>query len=196
MERFGNVYVANGYDVMAGRLDQPFLKGRWSGVRAFADRDQYNKFIRGENVAPLFDYAFPNGITDVGMHYALEVAFRSDAMTPQAQSAPWFAGLINSSGFSAVANGDTSASHAGWTETSGYSETERQTLAFAAASSRSILASVSFSINTSVTVRGLFVIDDDTKAGATGILFSTALFGSPPSLVNGNVLTANYSLSD
>lgn len=181
--------------IAGGSLQAAMFKGRWD-VKAFADQDAFNKYLRGEAVDPIFAAKFRNGITDVGMHYALEVGFRSDAMSPVAQLAPWYAGLINNSGYSAVAAGDTAASHAGWAESSGYTETDRQTLAFGAAATRAITASVSFSINTSVTIRGIFVISDDTKAGTTGTLFSTALFGSPPSLVNGNVLTANYSLSD
>ena len=45
-------------------------------------------------------------------------------------------------------------------------------------------------------ITGAFVVGDNTKGGTTGILFSTALFGTPPSLIASNVLTANYSLSD
>lgn len=178
-------------------------RGRWSNIKVWANQEDANYAYLQEaygeqyGVEPIWTCPdFNNGITDEGIHYVLEVAFRSDAMTPEAQIAPWFAGLINNSGYTAVAPGDTMASHTGWTELTTYSETDRPTVPFDAAASRAILASISWSISGSVTVKGIFITSDDVKSGTTGTLFSTALFGTPPSLVNGNVLTANYSLTD
>lgn len=166
------------------------VRGSW---RLDIHKDAEAK-ARGD--APIWSESFKNGITDVGIAYLLEVGFRSDAMSPVAQSAPWFAGLIDSLSFSGVAPGDTTASHAGWLECITYDEADRQTLAFGAAATRAIAAQVSFTMNATKTLKGIFVVDNDTKSATTGKLWSTALFGTPPSVVSGNVLTANYSLTD
>jgi hypothetical protein len=165
-----------------------FLAGKWRSICAW--RDQAHADSRKD---PLWHLALqPNGITDVGIHYALDRF--TNVGSPGANT--WYAGLVDNAGFTGDSPSDTMASHSGWTENQDYSEAVRQTLAFSAAASRTISDSVSFSINATVTIRGLFVTSDNTKGGTTGTLFSTALFGTPPALVSGNVLTANYSLSD
>jgi hypothetical protein len=142
---------------------------------------------------PIFEMVDHNGIVDDGIHYVLDRF--TDVGTPAAKT--WYAGLINNSGFTGLADADTHASHTGWTESTDYSEGARQTLSFSAAATRSISDSVSFSINGTVTIEGLFVADNSTKGSvAAATLFSTAQFSSAPSLVSGNTLTANYTLSD
>ena len=137
---------------------------------------------------------FPNGIVDTGIHHVLDRF--SDVDGPTVTLAPWHAFLIDASGFTGLSDSDTMASHSGWTELTSYSEAVRQALTFGSAATRSISDTVSFSINATVTIQGLGVSSDNTKGGSSGTLFSTAEFTSPPSLVSGNTLTANYSLSD
>ena len=141
---------------------------------------------------PLWEEEFDNGITDAGIHFVLDRF--TNVGTPSALS--WYGGLINNSGFTGLAAADTAASHSGWTELTDYSESVRQTLNFSAAASRAISDSISFSINATVAVNGLFVISDNTKSGTSGTLFSTASFSSVQNFVNGNTATANYTLSD
>jgi hypothetical protein len=155
-----------------------------------------NMAHRLTNKDPMSRLALPNGITDEGIHYLLEVGFRSDAGMPVSQLAPWYAGLINNSGFTGLDPADTMSSHSGWSESTDYTESVRQTLAFAAAASRAISDDVSFTINATVTIEGIFVTSNNTKGGTTGTLWSTAQFSTAPALISGNVLTANYSLSD
>jgi len=143
---------------------------------------------------PMWALEGPNGIVDTGIHHVLDRF--NDTAGPEATLAPWYAGLIDNASFTGLADADTMASHAGWIENQDYSESVRQTLSFAAAASRSISDSVSFSINATVTIEGLFVASDSTKGGTSGTLFSTAQFASAPALVSGNTLTANYTLSD
>lgn len=172
--------------------------GTWRDIKVWECKEDEILAKLGYDVKPLFTLPDqPNGITTEGINYLLEVGFRSDAGSPVAQLAPWYAGLIDNSGYTGVAAADTMSSHSGWSEiTTQYDESVRQTLAFAAASSRQITASVSFTMNATKTVQGIFVVSNSTKGGTTGTLFSTALFSSPPSLISGNVLTANYTLSD
>lgn len=173
------------------------LSGKWHELKLFKNQDEANRYHDGDmSVVPIWECDQPNGITTPGINYLLEVGFRSNAMSPVAQLAPWYASLIDDASYSGVAAADTSASHTGWIESDDYSEADRQTLAFAAASARAITAQVSFTMNATKTLRGIFVTSEDTKNSTAGTLWSTALFGTPPSVVSGNVLTANYSLTD
>jgi hypothetical protein len=172
--------------------DLRVVRGRWEHIQVWRTVEDYEAFKRGEFVTPIFfEEVKPNGITDVGIHYLLDAGFRGVAAI-----STWYAGLIDNAGYTGVAASDTSASHSGWSQSGAYTETALQTLSFGAAASRQISASVSFSINASVTIEGIFVNSVSTKPMTTGTLWSTALFSTAPSLVNGNVLTATYTLSD
>lgn len=178
---------------MLRTLDKRIVRGRWERIQIWRTVDDYQAFKRGEFVVPKFFHEFdPNGITNVGIHYLLDAGFRG---TPSPIST-WYAGLIDNSGFTGVDPTDTMASHSGWSEATQYDETVRQTLTFAAAATRKITAEVSFTMNATKTIEGIFVNSDSTKSGTTGTLWSTALFSTAPGLVSGNVLTANYTLSD
>jgi len=171
--------------------NQGLIRGRWTGASVWTNQAHRDAFLRGENVKPLYAEDFDNGVTDVGIHYVLDTSFRgTTALTS------WYALLIDNASYTGVAAADTMASHSGWIENQDYDEAVRQTLSFSAAASRAISDSVSFTMNSTVTIKGLGVNSDNTKGGTTGTLFSTALFGTPPALVAANVLTANYSLSD
>jgi len=172
------------------------IHGFWK-VRAWECIEVLQEFLRGSKLAkPFWGEDIPNGITDAGIHYLLEVGFRSDAGMPVSQIAPWYGLLIDDAGYTGVDASDTMSSHTGWTENEDYDEAARQQFAFAAAASRKITDDISFTMNAGVTIRGIGVTSVSTKGGSTGILWSTALFSSPPALISGNVLTPNYSLSD
>lgn len=138
-------------------------------------------------------YRFPNGIVDVGLNLILDVMFHN---TP-APSATWYIGLVDNAGFTAFANADTMASHTGWAESTAYTQTARPAWTEGAASARSITnaATVDFSINATVTLKGIFVVDNATKSGTTGTLWSTAAFASNVSAVNGDTLKITYTVS-
>jgi hypothetical protein len=166
------------------------------GIRGFWNINAYENMKSRLANDPMWSLRLPNGITDVGIHYLLEVGFRSDAGSPVAQEAPWYAGLIDNAGFTGLDPSDTMASHTGWSEAQDYDESVRQTLAFAAAAARAISDDVSFTMNATKTIEGIFVTTNNVKGGTTGTLWSTAQFSTAPALISGNVLTANYSLSD
>lgn len=171
------------------------LRGRWLNTRVFENREHFEDFQKWGPaiVTPIWSWDFlRNGITDEGIHYNLDTAFTNN----DTAETSWYAGLIDNSGYTGVDPSDVMSSHTGWSESTAYTEGVRQTLSFAAASSRSITAAVSFTMNATVTIKGLFVVADDTKGGTTGVLWSTALYSTAPSLVSGNVLTSNYTLSD
>lgn len=137
-------------------------------------------------------YNTVNGITDVGINHLLDTTFDAGAAT-----ATWYMGLVDNSGFTAFADGDTSASHTGWNEFTTYSEATRPIWNPDAASSRSISngTSTDFSINGSGTVKGIFVISNNVKSGSTGILWATAAFASTVGVTNGDVLKVTYTIS-
>lgn len=191
-----NVFYVDAFGGLAQPGGNRFpLFGRWLNTRIFENRDHWLDFKRwgAALVKPIWEVDYTkNGITDGGIHYNLDTAFTNNDTAETA----WYAGLIDAAGYTGVDPSDTMASHTGWTESTAYSEANRQTLAFPAASSRSITAAVSFTMNATVTINGLFVVAENTKGGTTGVLWSTALYSTAPSLVSGNVLTSNYTLSD
>jgi hypothetical protein len=138
-------------------------------------------------------YRFPNGIVDVGMNLLLDVMFHA---TP-APSGTWYIGLVDNAGFTAFANSDTMASHTGWSESAAYSETARPAWTEGAASGRTMTnaSTVDFSINATVTLKGIFIVDNSTKSGTAGTLWSTAAFTSNVSAVSGDTLKITYTIT-
>lgn len=116
----------------------------------------------------------------------------------------WYMGLISSSTYSTgPAAGDTMSSHSGWLEAGSanaptYSQSTRPAPTFAAASSgsKATSANVVFSITSSGTVKGSFLVSNSTKDGSTGILFSAGTFtGGDKAVSSGDTLNGTYTLS-
>ena len=137
-------------------------------------------------------YRFPNGIVDVGLNKLLDDMF--DGGT---QSTTWYIGLVNNAGWSAFNASDTMASHSTWVEATAYTETARPEWTAGTAAARSITNSstVDFSINATITLKGIFIADNSTKSGTTGTLWSTASFASNVAATNGDTLKITYSVS-
>jgi hypothetical protein len=135
----------------------------------------------------------PNLVTTAGKNDALDKYLAGSAYT-----AAWYLGLIDSTSYTGVAAGDTAASHAGWTENSGYSQASRPTAAWSAASggSKAFSSAAAFSINADATIKGCFLITNSTKGGTTGILYSAGLFSAGDKVVqNGDTLNVSYTAS-
>jgi len=137
-------------------------------------------------------YEIPNGIVDVGMNYLLETGFHGGTAVTT-----WYIGLIDNDGFSALAAADTMASHAGWSESSAYSNANRPTWSVGAAATRAVTNSstVDFNINATATIKGIFITSNNTKGGTTGTLWSTAAFASNVGVSSGDVLKVTYTVS-
>jgi len=137
-------------------------------------------------------YRVPNGIVDVGMNHILETEFH--AGTPVTT---WYIGLVDNSGWTAFAAGDTMGSHAGWSESTVYSAGTRPQWTMGAAAARQITnaATVDFSINGSATLKGIFITSDNTKSGSAGTLWATAAFSSTVSVQSGDTLKITYTVS-
>ena len=138
-------------------------------------------------------YEFPNGIVDEGLNHILDTQFHGSA-----QIGTWYIGLVDNSGWTAFADADTLSSHAGWTESTSYTESNRVTWQEDAASSRSIsnTTTADFSINATGNLKGIFVSSNNVKStGNTGTLWSTAAFSSVVATANGDTLKVTYTVS-
>lgn len=135
-----------------------------------------------------------NLVTNVGKNYILDVMFNTGT---QIGAASWVMGLIQDGGYTGIAAGDTMASHAGWTEFTGYSQANRPAWGQGAASGQAVTnaSPVVFSITTGDTIKGFFIASQNSKGGTTGTLWSAALFtaGDTP-VVNGDELRVTYTI--
>lgn len=134
----------------------------------------------------------PNGVTNVGKDGILDSFFRN-----QAPPTNWYIGFINNAGFSAVADTDTMASHAGWAEFTTYSEATRPEWVTGAAASQSITngTPATFNITGTATLQGVFITTDNTKSGVVGVLWATALFTGTIPVTNGDIIKITYTVN-
>lgn len=126
-----------------------------------------------------------------GLNDSLDKHFKASAYT-----ASWFVGLTT--GSPTFANPDTMASHSGWTEFTGYSESNRQALTLGSVSGGSVNNSASravFTMNTTGTVGGAFVTTSNTKGGSTGLLYGGGSFTGNRSVLSGDTLSVTVTLT-
>lgn len=136
-------------------------------------------------------YEFPNGITNTGKNAILDTFFNS---LTQITSGNWSIGLVDGTGSPALANGDTLASHAGWTEFTSYTGNRKAWGQGSAASQAVTNASpATFDISASGTLYGIFVCSATT--GTSGTMWSTAAFTSPVPVSNGDQMKVTYTLA-
>ena len=118
-------------------------------------------------------------------------------------TAAWYLGLYGAGASNNPAASDTMSSHAGWSEDSNYSEATRPACTFGTATTAdpSVITNsaspATFSINTSTTIGGAFLVSNNTKGGTSGVLFSAADFASPGdrSVVSGDTINVTYTFS-
>jgi len=137
------------------------------------------------------NYDVPNGIVDIGINTLLDVMFDSGS-----QITTWYIGLINNAGTPTLSNSDTMGSHV-WTESQDYAAGTRPEWTAGEPSSRTITnaAPVDFAIDDTVTLKGIFIVSNNTKGGTTGILWSTAQFATLVTANNGDTLKVTYTVS-
>jgi hypothetical protein len=139
-------------------------------------------------------YPVKNDITNEGKNLIFEVMFHNGT---QVASSSWYIGLINITGFSTLAAGDTMASHVGWTEFTSYSQSNRVAWGPDAAATQQISNSTPavFDMTTTGTIKGLFITSNNSKGGTSGKLWATALFNADVPVVNGDELKATYTVN-
>jgi hypothetical protein len=143
-----------------------------------------------------------NVVCTVGKNLALDTFLAGSAYTVTGP----FMGLISSVSYSAVAAGDTMASHAGWLEAGGtnaptYTGNRKTAVwAAAAAGAKALSAALSYAITSTGTVKGAFIVYGSgasaTKDNTGGVLWSAGTFSSgDKAVLNGDTLNINYSTS-
>jgi hypothetical protein len=184
----------------------------FGGVLEARNAQKESVDICGKYLAECYDSAgnlkwkeeFDNLVTTTGKNYLLNIMLGTTAKAPT-----WFMGLIVANGYSNILASDTMASHAGWIEsgqqgtgigprynTAG-STVLRPTITFATGASSGAITSsnsVAFNITSNGTCKGAFIVDNSTKAGTTGVLYSAGLFPTGDRiLVNGDILRISYT---
>jgi len=137
-------------------------------------------------------YDFPNGIVDEGLDHILETEFHEG--TPVTT---WYIGLVDNDGWTEFADADVMNSHSGWTEAEDYDEATRGEWTVGAAAARAITnaVTVDFTIDATVTIKGIFITSSSTKGGTAGVLWSTGAFGATVPLNDNDVLKVTYTVS-
>ncbi len=136
-----------------------------------------------------------NTVMNIALNEILDIMFDSGT-----QITTWYMGLIDSAGFTAIAKTDTSASHGGWAENTDYDEATRPIWNPDPPSSQiiqnPITALTVFTMNATKTITGAFVISENTKGGAVGILWSATLFeGDDLDVIATDIINIQYILS-
>jgi hypothetical protein len=167
-------------------IDQARVMGRFAAICRSAEGEE------------LWSEEFDNLITTVGKNFLLDTALAGSAYTALA-----YMGLISNSSFTAVAAGDTMASHTGWLEANAtnapaYGAT-RPTTAWSAASAgvKALSAGLVFTFTGSGTVQGAFIVGGSgatsSNTGTVGILYSAGTLGTAQPVISTNTLTLSYS---
>lgn len=136
---------------------------------------------------------FHNLVVVTGRNKVLDATFK----TGEAANA-WYVGLVDNAGFSAYNDGDTMASHAGWAESSAYAEANRQAFVCstpAAGSADNVASRAIFTANATKIMRGAFLTDSATKGGTTGTLYGVGDFTVPRSVIAGDQVYAQMTVS-
>lgn len=133
-----------------------------------------------------------NDIVNEGLNKILDTMFNAAAQTD-----PWAMGLIDGSGTPALANADTMASHGGWLELQDYDEATRPSWNPSAAASQQVTnaTQVTFTMNATNTVYGIFITSNNTKGGGSGTLWATAPFAVPIAVVDDDELKVTYTVT-
>lgn len=133
-----------------------------------------------------------NDITTVGKNHLLDTVFHEG--TPVTT---WYIGLVDNAAFASFLVTDTLASHSGWSELVPGTDYTGDRLEWneAAASAGSITSSSSttFPMLTTKTVYGILIAS--VASGTSGVLFATGAFDSTISVVNGDDLKVDYTVS-
>jgi hypothetical protein len=143
-----------------------------------------------------------NVVATVGKNLMLDSSLAGAAYTVVGP----FMGLISSVSYTAVAAGDTMASHSGWLEAGGANAPtytgNRKTAVWSAATAggKALSAALSYAITSTGTVKGAFLVFGTgavaTKDDTNGVLWSAGTFSTgDKAVVNGDTLNVNYSTS-
>jgi hypothetical protein len=159
---------------------------------------RFSAVCRDADGVELWRDDFPNLLTTLGKNFLLDTTLAGSSYTVVGP----YMGLISSTSFSAVAAGDTMASHAGWLEagtTNAPTYSARIICAWSAASGgvKALSAGLVFTFTGSGTVQGAFIVTGSgavtTNLNTSGTLYSAGTLGTPQPVISTNTLTLSYS---
>lgn len=154
------------------------------GGRFHIDHVRDGKVIGTEDVTNL--------VVNEGLDHVLNTVFHSGT-----QVATWFLGLFEGN-YTPVATVGAATIAAAATETTAYTETQRQEYNEGAASGQSITNSANkatFTMNATKTIYGAFLASNATKSSTSGVLFSAARFATPKQVVTDDQLLLTYTFN-
>lgn len=167
-------------------MPAPQLPGSLTGLRCSGKFSWVTIKPDGQVIDPI---VFSNIACTAGLNLMLETMFRSGAAVTT-----WYASIIASG--ASVSAADTMASHAGWSEFTSYSGSNRPIWTPAAASGGIVVNTsvFSFTLTADMTnASGLFITSGVSKGASVGTLFSTGL--NTRSASNGDVLQCTYTIT-
>jgi len=152
----------------------------------------YHVLCIGEDGQPKWEDEFDNLVVVAGLNDSLDKHFKASSYT-----SAWYVGLAT--GTPTFAQGDTMASHAGWSEIVWYSEATRPALTLGTIVTGSVdnsASKASYSITGSVTVGGAFLVTLPTKGQSSGTLYGGGAFtGGNRAVVAGDTLNVTVTLT-
>lgn len=135
---------------------------------------------------------FDNLVMTSGLNKYLDATLKTGLASPA-----WYVGLVTGPGSGTTyAAGDTMASHAGWTESTAYSNATRPAFTPGTISGGSVDNSASkavFTINGTATIAGAFMADNSTKGGTTGTLLGAGDFATDRAVESGDTLNVTVT---
>ena len=169
--------------------------GQDEAIRPKAVRTHYHVVCRNRDGEIMWAEDVDNLVTTAGVNKLLDTTFKTGLTTPA-----WYAGLIKGGVAPTFAVADTMAAHAGWTEIAGtdVSQANRQTWTPGTISGGSVDNSASqavYNVLTSITLQGLFMVDNNTLGGTTGTLYGEAAFATPQAVQNGYTVNVTATLT-
>ena len=132
-----------------------------------------------------------NIVVDTGLNDLVDKYFKGSAYT-----ATHYVGLKSTG---AIAAADTMASHAGWTEFTGYGSTARPTLTLgtvgSTGSANNSASKASYTFTSSGNIAGAFVTTGSSNGGSSGTLYGAADFASARAVEISDVLNVTVTVS-
>lgn len=163
-------------------------------------RGHYLVTCYGEDGSVKWEDTIENLVTNAGKADLLDKYLAGSAYT-----AAWYMGLVDGASAPTYNAADTMASHAGWTESSAYSNSTRVAPTWnsatasgggagAAGTGSKATNAMSFNVNATATIAGVFLVNNSTKAGTTGTLYSAGSFtAGNKSVASGDTLNVTYT---
>jgi hypothetical protein len=145
-------------------------------------RVPHNQCSRAHRSVLAWSDSFDNLVPTVMLNKYLDATLKTGLTSPE-----WFVGLVNNASFVEYNAADEMDDHTGWLEGTPYSNGTRPAFTPGTISAGSVGNSASkavFNIDATLTIRGAFMSDDDTKGGTTGILGGEGDFSGGSKLVN------------